>query len=155
MSRIRILSAVALAAAVLAGSTQTALAGQPAVNVKALGNATTNASGGIDYSGYLYGPPFSGNFTGTLTADDGTLPSLGKCEPGTATLRVEADHGPRYFELVGTGQICGEWTPWGTMQRLMGRWTMASTNFRPLADTEGHMDFRMLNSQADIYAAES
>lgn len=159
MSRTRTLgvaAAAALAVAVLAGTTPTALAAkQAAVNVGGGGTATANTTGGMDYSGYLYGPPFNGDYTGTMTTDDGTLPALGKCEPATATLRLQADHGPRNLELVGTGKICTEWLPLGNMTRFTGRWAMTSTNFHPIAGAEGHMDFRLLNGKSDIYAAES
>ena len=149
----RALAVTAVALAAVATSSQPALASSR-IQVAGLGTSVANTSGGYDYSGYLNGQPFSGNFTGAMAAADGTLPAVGQCEPGTATLRVEDTRG-RYYQLVGTGEVCELFLPLGVMQRFTGRWTVESTNVHRLVKTDGFLDVRLLNGQSDVYAIDS
>jgi hypothetical protein len=56
---------------------------------------------------------------------------------------------------VSSGQVCAYLLPLGVMHQFTGRWSIASTNVRRLARTDGHVDIRILNGQSDIYAKDS
>jgi hypothetical protein len=150
MTRPHLFATGALAAAAVLLTAQPALAA-PRLSFAGLGTATATASG-HSYSGSLSGSPISGAFSGSLAAADGSLPGLGECEPGTATLRVEDDNG-KYVELASSsGQICALFLPLGTMHQVTGRWSVSSTNIKKLAKTSGVLDIRILNGQSDVYA---
>jgi hypothetical protein len=154
MSRKRILLTAALtASAAVLGTTATATAATPRIHVAGLGTSVAT-SGGADYEGWLSGRPFSGDFTGAVAADDGSLPTVGACEPATATLRVESSKG-QSFALFSPGKVCAVYLPLGVMQQFTGRYVVTSATQRGLLRTDGHLDVRLLNGQSDVYAIES
>jgi hypothetical protein len=152
MNAKHLLTATALTFTTVALTAQPALAGTK-LSVAGLGTATPSAAG-HDYAGSLSGSPFSGSFTGALAATDGSLPTVGECEPGRANLRVQGPRG-RYYDLTSNGQVCSWYLPLGVMQQFTGRWTVASTNVRRVARADGHLDIRILNGQSDVYAQDS
>lgn len=153
MSTRPLLAAAALSLATVVSLGQPAVAGGQKLSVAGIGTATATATG-HDYAGALHGTPFPGDFTGTMTVTDGSLPALGECEPGRAGLHVQSDRG-RHYELVSEGQVCAWFLPLGVMHQFTGRWTVASTDVRRLARTDGHLDVRILNGASDVYAADS
>jgi hypothetical protein len=121
--------------------------------VAGLGTADTGV-GSVSYAGDLSGRPFSGAFSGTVSADDGTLPPVGVCEPATATLAVQDGKG-RAYELFSAGKVCGIYLPLGVMQQFSGRYVVSSASQRGLERTDGFLDVRLLNGQSDVYAIDS
>ena len=144
--------AVATASAALVTAAP-ASAVAPRIQVAGLGTATATDSA-VSYEGWLSGRPFAGDFSGTVAADDGTLPAVGVCEPATATLRVQDEKG-HAFERFSAGKVCGEYLPLGVMQRFGGRYVVTSSTQRGLERTDGFLDVRLLNGQSDVYAIES
>lgn len=144
--------AIASTAAAFALSSP-ASAAAPRIQVAGLGTATA-ATGSMSYAGTLSGRPFAGSFSGTVAADDGSLPPVGVCEPATATLAVQDDKG-HSFGLFSAGKVCGEYLPLGVMQRFGGRYVVTSSTQRGLERTDGFLDVRLLNGQSDVYAIDS
>lgn len=144
--------AIASTAAAFALSSP-ASAAAPRIQVAGLGTATA-ATGSMSYAGTLSGRPFAGSFSGTVAADDGSLPPVGVCEPATATLAVQDDKG-HSFELFSAGKVCGEYLPLGVMQHFGGRYVVTSSTQRGLERTDGFLDVRLLNGQSDVYAIDS
>lgn len=146
-------AAAALAAleiVVLAGTQATA--GGAKILAVGLGTSTPIATG-LHYEGNVHGQPFDGAFSGQVLADDGSLPAVGSCEPAVSTLRVD---GPGdFYTLESSGQVCGVYLPLGVMQRFEGRWTVTETSRKKLARVDGHMDIRLMNGKADVYAVDS
>ena len=142
---------VALGGTLLAASPATASA--PRIQVAGLGTAAAG-TGSVSYAGELSGRPFSGTFSGTVSADDGSLPPVGVCEPATATLAVQDGKG-HAFELFSAGKVCGEYLPLGVMQRFGGRYVVTSSTQHGLERTDGFLDVRLLNGQSDVYAIDS
>jgi hypothetical protein len=147
------LAAVAVGVLAAAGATAPATAAPKArIQVSGLGTTTVLSEGVTRFDGEQYAEPLPGPFAGVVRAMDGTMPALGECEPANAFLRVTESGGSRYFELAGTGEVCGLLLPLGTMHRFQGAFTVASTTEKKLARVTGVMDIRLLNGQADVYA---
>jgi hypothetical protein len=149
--RLLAVAAATAATALVTASPATAVA--PRIQVAGLGSATAS-TGTVTYEGSLSGRPFSGSFSGVLAADDGSLPAVGVCEPGTATLQVQDEKG-HAFALFSAGKVCGEYLPLGVMQRFGGRYVVTSSTQRGLERTDGFLDVRLLNGQSDVYAIDS
>lgn len=146
-------TAAALSLAAVASLGQPAAAGNPKLSVAGIGTAAATANG-HGYAGTLHGTPFPGDFTGTMTVADGSMPALGECEPGRASLHVQSDRG-RHYELVSDGEVCAWFLPLGVMHQFTGRWTVSSTDVRRLARADGLLDIRILNGVSDVYATDS
>lgn len=131
-----------IAGAVLAAGTAlpAQAAGPARVDLRGvpMGSFVVDATGTAHLSGNVTGKPFDGTYTAVLTADDGSLPDRGVCEPATATVDVTGERG-RYLQLVGTGRVCGEYSgpTWAVDHRFVGRYQVVSSSVRSARGTDG------------------
>lgn len=142
---------VALGGTLVAAAPASAAAAR--IQVAGVGAAAAG-SGPVGYAGELSGRPYSGAFSGTVSADDGSLPPVGVCEPAIATLAVQDGKG-HAFELFSAGKVCGVYLPLGVMQQFTGRYVVTSSTQRGLERTDGFLEVRLLNGQSDVYAIDS
>lgn len=147
----RLVAAIAATAAIATITAHPAAAAGGKLTLIGLGTYEIAADGTIGYSADLSGTPVAGPATGAVAATDGTLPSVGRCEPGIAILRVDDAQG-RHVSLSSAGEVCALYLPLGVMQQFRGRWAVESTSLRKLTKTTGVFDLRFLNGQSDIYA---
>jgi hypothetical protein len=93
--------------------------------------------------GRVRGTPFDGQVTFMLSADDGSMPAPGECEPGGANLAVT---GRRHQELsaVSIGEICGQYVDdvYTVTQVFTGQYSIYESTKR-LKDTEGWIEIRL------------
>ena len=103
-----------------------------------MGTFVLDATGSAHLSGDVTGKPFDGAYTAVLTADDGTLPERGVCEPATATVDITGAKG-RYLQLAGTGRVCGEYSgpTWAVDHRFTGRYQVIGSSVRNTRGTDG------------------
>lgn len=103
-----------------------------------LGSFVIDETGSAHLSGDVTGKPFDGAYTALLTADDGTLPAPGDCEPATATVDLTGAKG-RYLQLVGTGRVCGEYSGpnWAVDHRFTGTYQVTDSSVRNVRGTDG------------------
>jgi hypothetical protein len=109
---------------------------------------------GAAVSGTFTGKPFDGTYVGGFTADDGTLPPAGECEPATATLRVDGTRG-RFVDMTATGNVCGKWTSptYVVTHTFTGRYVVDASSSRRLVGTDGFMSQLIANNgNANVYA---
>lgn len=137
------LATLAIAMLMLVGLAGPAAAARPAqidLRGASVGSYHLDDAGTAHLSGAVTGKPFDGPYTATLTADDGSLPEPGDCEPATATLNVTGPRG-RYLDLAATGQVCGRWTDANSVvtHRFTGRYVVVDTSDRKLRGGDGWM----------------
>ena len=146
------LVAATSSAIAVAGAATPAGAAATKLSMAGIGSATVPVSGGAACGGVLSGSPISGEFTGHLDPEDGSLPQLGTCESAAARLRVEDARG-RYVELLAEGgRVCSVFLPLGTMQAFDGRFRIVSTSEHRLRRVDGALQVRLLGNQSDVYA---
>lgn len=89
------------------------------------------------------GRPFNGTATYMLSADDGSLPAPGECEPGGANFALT---GSKRRELWGVslGDICGQYVDATNVVThvFTGQYSIAESKPR-LRDTEGWIEIRL------------
>ena len=108
---------------------------------------------GAAVSGTFTGKPFDGSYVGGFTADDGSLPAPGDCEPATATLRVDGTRG-RFVDMTATGNVCGKWTSptYVVTHTFTGRYVVDASSSRRLVGTDGFMSQLVANTGlANVY----
>ena len=103
-----------------------------------VGSYTLDGTGAAHLTGDAIGKPFDGTYTAVLTADDGTLPEPGVCEPATATVDITGDRG-RYLQLAGSGNVCGQWADatYVVTHRFTGRYVVSGSSVRNTLRTDG------------------
>ncbi len=146
-----------LAGAVLLALAPAASAGKHKVNFDGYGSYTLAGDGSVSYGGTATGEPFDGNYTGTLTPADGTLPAAGTCEDGTATLVLQGDRN-RSLELVATGDICGQHVqpPFIVTQVFTGRYEIVAASQKRFLGDEGFFSVRLSNDgQASVFGIDT
>lgn len=131
----------ALTAWLIVGLVGPASAGpRPRIDLRGAGTGSyvLDDSGSAHLAGAVTGTPFDGEYTATLTADDGDLPDPGSCEPATASLHVTGSRS-RYLVLAATGEVCGLWVqaPYVVTHRFVGRYVVEETSQRKLRGTDG------------------
>ena len=90
------------------------------------------------------GRPFNGTATYMLSADDGSLPAPGECEPGGANFALTG-RGRKELWGVSLGDICGQWVqePDSIVTHVFtGQYSIAESTPR-LRDTEGWIEIRL------------
>ena len=102
-TRRRIGTVAVIGIALLAGiGGAVAAASKPAIQLAGTGTDQPVDGGTVTVRGTATGRPVNGPYTGTLTANDGSLPEPGECESATATLRVNGTK-RRFVELAAHG----------------------------------------------------
>lgn len=103
-----------------------------------VGSFVVDDAGAARLTGQVTGTPFDGTYAAVLTADDGTLPEPGVCEPATATLNVTGSKS-RYLYLAATGEVCGTWpdATYVVTQQFVGRYQVTGSSARRLLGTDG------------------
>ena len=103
-----------------------------------VGSFVVDEAGSAHLAGEVTGAPFDGTYSAVLTADDGTLPEPGVCEPATATLDVT---GPkhRYLHLAAAGTVCGTWpdATYVVTHSFVGRYEVTDSSVRKTRGTDG------------------
>jgi hypothetical protein len=112
------------------------------------GSYTVGADGAARLSGAIAGDPFDGAYTATLAADDGSLPGPGECEAATATVQVDGAR-KRYYELAGSGTVCGEWVDatYTVTHVFTGRYVVTDAFQHKLAGTDGWYSIRLATEE--------
>lgn len=146
--RITTTTAALLTGAVLAaGSAVPAHAGgptKPKVDLRGatVGSYVLDEAGSAHLTGTLTGTlggkAFEGPYTAVLTADDGSLPAPGVCEPATATVSATAPR-TKYLDLTAAGEVCGEWTSpqYAVTHKLTGRYVVDASSAKSAVGTDG------------------
>lgn len=108
------------------------------------GTYTVSGDGAVQLSGAIAGDPFDGTYTGTLAANDGSLPAPGECEPATATVRVDGSRRQQY-EIAGAGTVCGQWVDatYQVTHVFTGRYDVTDASKHKLAGTDGWYSIRL------------
>ena len=103
-----------------------------------VGAFTLDAAGSARLTGTVTGRPFDGGYTATLSADDGSLPEAGSCEPAAAALHVTGPRG-KYVYLAATGEVCGTWPDATSVvtHDFTGRYVVTDASARRLRGTDG------------------
>ena len=132
-------AAVAGALLVATTATPAGAAAPPRIDLRGaeVGSYTVD-DGDARLSGTVTGRPFDGGYTATLSADDGSLPEAGTCEPATATLHVTGPRG-KYLDLAATGEVCGTWpdATYVVTHDFTGRYEVTASSARRLRGTDG------------------
>jgi hypothetical protein len=98
-----------LAAAVIGVTTAVAAEPTPTIDLTGTGSSRVAGDGSVIVRGTATGRPGDSPYTGTVTANDGTMSDPGACEPATATLRLIGPNA-RFVELTTYGDLCRRWT---------------------------------------------
>jgi hypothetical protein len=103
-----------------------------------VGSFTLDDAGSALLTGTVTGRPFDGGYTATLSADDGSLPDAGSCEPGTATVHVAGPR-QRFLDLAASGEVCGTWpdATYVVTHDFTGRYEVTASSARRLHGTDG------------------
>jgi len=134
-------SALISGALIAAATTGPAEAGpRPVIDLRgaAVGSYDIDHAGTAHLTGQVMGAPFDGTYIALLTADDGTLPEPGACEPASATLDVTGAKG-RYVSLTATGEVCGTWpdATYVVTHRFIGHYEVTDSSVRKTRGTDG------------------
>jgi hypothetical protein len=142
-----------LAAGLLAGvATVTALsvaapaqaAGRPKIDESSTTATFDLVGGAAVVTGEMDGRPFAGSSSSTLTADDGTLPEPGACEPATVSFHLDGP-GRRSLTTEAVGETCGEFVqlPFIVVQVFTGRYEVTDGHPQGLTGTDGFLEVRL------------
>lgn len=107
-----------------------------------IGTGHVDEAGTAHVAGVFEGTPFGGPYVASYTADDGTLPLPGACEPATAVLELDGPR-DRFLSLTTTqGTVCGQYGqngngPW---HRFTGRYVVADASPKKLRGTDGFLE---------------
>ena len=153
------LGAVVSGALLVAAAATPAEARPPLVDLRgaAAGSYALDDAGTAHLTGSVVGEPFSGEYTATLAADDGSLPGPGTCEPATATLQVTGPR-DRHLELPATGEVCGEWSgpTYVVTHDFTGRYEVTDAWPKRLRGTDGWIGVVLAtDARADVEAFDS
>jgi hypothetical protein len=147
-----------LTAALALAPVTSAQAGQkPQVNFSGSGSYSVSNGDVAVARGTVTGAPFNGRFRAALQPLDGTLPEPGVCEPGRATIRIDASRG-RYAVLVGAADICGQHadSTHVVTQLFSSSYDVAATSERKLRGGDGWMEIRLTaDGRASVSAFDS
>lgn len=133
-------TAVAGALLVAATATPAGAVRPPVIDLRGaeVGSFVVDDAGTARLVGSVSGKPFDGGYVASLSADDGTLPYAGTCEPATASLAVTGTRG-RYLELTASGEVCGTWPSptYVVTHDFTGRYVVTDASARRLRGTDG------------------
>jgi hypothetical protein len=117
---------------------------RPKVELSSTSGTFADASGGALVTAEMDGTPFAGRATATLTADDGTLPAPGDCEPATVSFHLDGP-GRRFVDAEASGEVCGEFVqlPYITIQAFTGRYDVLDSTRRRIEGTDGFLEVRL------------
>ena len=115
---------------------------KPRVDISATGSWSTFESWQVVLEGEAIGLPFDGTLTGTAHAQDGTLPTGGACESGSASVRV-ADSAGNALHLVSAGEVCQVVTPFGDEWVYGGTFDVTETTSRRVKRSSGVLGIRL------------
>jgi hypothetical protein len=159
ISKRRSIVAVAvLGLAAVAGiGTAVGAGSRPAIQLVGTGTFQLADDGTVTLRGTATGRSVTGPYTGTLTANDGTLPDPGQCEPATATLRVDGRR-RRFVELTAHGDVCGQWTD--AVHRVThvftGRYDVTSSFPPRIHGTDGFYEVRVTDDEiSSVFAIDT
>jgi hypothetical protein len=130
------------AGALLVATTATAAGAVPPPRIDlrsaGVGSYALDAAGSARLTGTVTGRPFDGGYTATLSADDGSLPEAGSCEPAAATLHVSGPRG-KYVDLAAAGEVCGTWpdATYVVTHDFTGRYVVTDASARRLRGSDG------------------
>lgn len=146
------------ALAVTTGASPATAAPKPLVDLRGadVGTYVLDPAGTAQLSGSVTGAPFDGTYVATLTADDGTLPAPGSCEPATGTLAVTSPK--RSLRLDAVGEVCGEFadTTYVVTHRFLGRYVVTDATSRRLRGTDGWISLILATEgRANVEAYDS
>ncbi len=150
-----------VAGALLVATTATAAGATPPPRIDLrgaeVGSFVLDDAGSARLAGTVTGRPFDGGYTATLSADDGSLPEPGSCEPATATLHVTGPRG-KYVDLAATGEVCGT-RPDATYvvtHDFTGRYDVTASSARNLRGTDGWIGIVLATEgRADVEVFDS
>jgi hypothetical protein len=158
MNTRRLLATSGVAAALaLVPATSADAAPKPQIDVNGLSAYSIGPNGAAVSTGRATGVPFDGRYRAVLRADDGTLPAAGECEPGTATLRIDASRG-RYLQLSSDGEVCGVHVqaPSVVTHVFTGTYDVVRTSERKLRGGDGFLEVRLADDgRASVFAIDT
>lgn len=138
------LAGVATIASVAAATPAGAARFRPVIEMGSTTAGFAVVDGAAIVTGEMDGRPYRGTYTATLTADDGSLPAPGDCEPATAVFHLDARVG-RYLDVTATGDVCGEFVqlPYITTHAFVGRYDVTGSTKQNVLGTDGWFEIRL------------
>jgi hypothetical protein len=157
---LKITTTVLLTAAIVAGTASSGLAAKkPVIDVHGQpGDAyVLDEQGTAELTGTMTGTPFDGAYTATLSADDGSLPGPGECEPATAMLHLAGSRN-RYLDLTASGEVCGTHVTetYQVTHVFTGRYVVTGASARRIVGTDGFLQqILATEGRAHAYAIDT
>ncbi len=139
-----VLTGVATIASIAAAGPASAARNRPVIEMGSTTATFTVVDGAAAVSGQMDGRPYSGAYTATLTAADGSLPEPGECEPASATFHLDSRVG-RFLDVAATGDVCGEFVqlPYITTHAFVGRYDVTGSTKQNVLGTDGWFEIRL------------